>query len=700
MASSSYPSSPEFDPEPVQEPYSFKDATNDEVFEELSSRFILNLPEEEMNSQARLCFQVEQAHWYYEDFVRETNPSFQQLSFKKFLAKLIEYCPVLHQIEDSERAVADFMEYKKQVPVCGAIMLNPPMDKCVLVKGWKASSGWGFPKGKINETEPPHLCAIREVLEETGYNLAGQLDQDTPCLKIILHEQLIRLYVVAGIPEDYPFQTKTRKEISKIDWFKLTDLPTWKRNKQGGSKFYMVTPFIGPLKKTINTLRGNGSQRNMKPQKTSKAQPQASRSEPPANATSQDSTLQASSDNCHGNQVHPPHPQETVEDKTQLNGQLAQLLSGLKLSALSADKGKETEVDAIKANPVADSFAAHLDNSATLPTVSQRSPQPSERPALSPPPTTSAKSQSSPPLLVPTNPTEVQYSQSSTYSTTSSGNIAPASQSARVGVKSPLPPTASPTLSSSRRTSSTADISPYLSRATEVPTSAKILKQISLLETVADESARLAPIIAARAAMASRGAIPSGYPLPTSSVPLPSVPPQLPFANSRDMGHGVLYSSAHPGLPASAAGFHPRIPAENPAFGNTDPFQVRSRTSQAVHRTSMHNPTGSVSLNQNHLLSVINSARAGPVSPVAAQFYPQPLPPHAYPAGPMYHPPALPRAPPLGHTMHGYAPLQPLTIPPYPIADLIMPPNMSTAPNPPNPSSTSLLSVLNARPSQ
>lgn len=35
--------------------------------------------------------------------------------------------------------------------------------QCILVKGWKSSSGWGFPKGKINEHEAPHDCAAREV---------------------------------------------------------------------------------------------------------------------------------------------------------------------------------------------------------------------------------------------------------------------------------------------------------------------------------------------------------------------------------------------------------------------------------------------------------------------------------------------------------------------------------------------------------
>lgn len=73
------------------------------------------------------------------------------------------------------------MQYKTRVPVCGAIMLNDTWEKvsgprleltwpvltfarkCILVKGWKSSAGWGFPKGKINQDEEPHKCAAREV---------------------------------------------------------------------------------------------------------------------------------------------------------------------------------------------------------------------------------------------------------------------------------------------------------------------------------------------------------------------------------------------------------------------------------------------------------------------------------------------------------------------------------------------------------
>ncbi len=49
------------------------------------------------------------------------------------------------------------------IPVMGAIMLNPAMDKCLLVRGWGSHASWGFPRGKVNEAEPDASCAIREV---------------------------------------------------------------------------------------------------------------------------------------------------------------------------------------------------------------------------------------------------------------------------------------------------------------------------------------------------------------------------------------------------------------------------------------------------------------------------------------------------------------------------------------------------------
>ena len=162
------------------------------------------------------------------------------------------------------------MAYKSRVPVRGAILLNEAMDEVVLVKGWKKSANWSFPRGKINKDEHDLDCAVREVYEETGYDVraAGLVkeEKDMKYIEVTMREQHMRLYVFRGVSRDAHFEPKTRKEISKIEWYKLTDLPTLKKNRQhegsgtdhapiNANKFYMVAPFLNPLKKWITQQR-------------------------------------------------------------------------------------------------------------------------------------------------------------------------------------------------------------------------------------------------------------------------------------------------------------------------------------------------------------------------------------------------------------------------------------------------------------
>jgi len=61
------------------------------VLDDLCSRFLINCPEEEYESLERICFQIEQAHWFYEDFYREKNPRLPSLSLKEF-TRQSKYC--------------------------------------------------------------------------------------------------------------------------------------------------------------------------------------------------------------------------------------------------------------------------------------------------------------------------------------------------------------------------------------------------------------------------------------------------------------------------------------------------------------------------------------------------------------------------------------------------------------------------------
>ena len=138
------------------------------------------------------------------------------------------------------------------------------------MKGWKKGANWSFPRGKIDKDEMDFKCAVREVYEETGYDLkeAGLVgeEKDIKYIDVEIRGQDVRLYVFRGVPMDVHFEPRTRKEISKVSWHKLSDLPTVKKRKQqqeghgeelavNANKFYMVAPFLGSLKKWISQQR-------------------------------------------------------------------------------------------------------------------------------------------------------------------------------------------------------------------------------------------------------------------------------------------------------------------------------------------------------------------------------------------------------------------------------------------------------------
>lgn len=91
----------------------------------------------------------------------------------------------------------------------------------------------------MNEGEAAEKCAIREVLvclhhwkmssfveqvlEETGYDMSNLLVPEHVIVNT-LRDQEVTLYIVTGVPEDFPFQTRTRKEISVCTFPSAGDL--------------------------------------------------------------------------------------------------------------------------------------------------------------------------------------------------------------------------------------------------------------------------------------------------------------------------------------------------------------------------------------------------------------------------------------------------------------------------------------------
>lgn len=102
----------------------------------------------------------------------ERDPSLRRLTLPRLteliFAKLSGY-EVYANPQSVESIYADWRAYSIQIPRAGGILLNPQMDKVLLIRGTKSSASWGFPRGKIGaKDEADDECAAREIHEETG----------------------------------------------------------------------------------------------------------------------------------------------------------------------------------------------------------------------------------------------------------------------------------------------------------------------------------------------------------------------------------------------------------------------------------------------------------------------------------------------------------------------------------------------------
>jgi mRNA-decapping enzyme subunit 2 len=227
-----------------------------------------HLPTTHCRSFDRLLFSVEQAWWHYEDHERQApeHAHLASLSLKAFAGLIFANCPGLAPFRGRlEEIYAAFNAYKRTVPVRGAILLDPSMEKCLLVRGFKKDAGWGFPRGKLSKGESDAECAAREVEEETGLDILPLLDENA-FIDARLGDQDTRLFIVPGVPESTPFAPACRGEIGAFGWHVVAHLPaTWEEGKQqyvteagGRHKFFNVWPYVRPLRAWVERARGGG----------------------------------------------------------------------------------------------------------------------------------------------------------------------------------------------------------------------------------------------------------------------------------------------------------------------------------------------------------------------------------------------------------------------------------------------------------
>lgn len=94
----------------------------------MCSRFILNAPEEELQSFERILFLVEQAHWFYEDNTMEQNASLKSLTLRDFTSLSILAMIDIGLSLDFQRCGAIIIKFRRLVGLpllcffCGSLI--------------------------------------------------------------------------------------------------------------------------------------------------------------------------------------------------------------------------------------------------------------------------------------------------------------------------------------------------------------------------------------------------------------------------------------------------------------------------------------------------------------------------------------------------------------------------------------------------
>jgi len=241
------------------QPFSYAGLTLQQTMKDLAARFVLNCPPEDISTPVRLMFQIEEANWFYLDYARVQNKNLPLLRLKGFVQSMYEQVPLLKTIfRDPNEALYEFSQYKKGIPVRGGIILNEKLDKILLVRAWKAKT-WGFPRGKINKSEDDLVCAIREVLEETGFDMSPYVRREDYAEHTINGKNFL-LFFASGVPETTEFITTTREEIEEIKWISLKHI----RNASS-AKFFVVPFFAKDIARFVAKRRGRKGERKAAP---------------------------------------------------------------------------------------------------------------------------------------------------------------------------------------------------------------------------------------------------------------------------------------------------------------------------------------------------------------------------------------------------------------------------------------------------
>lgn len=207
----------------------------------------------------RVCDRIEKAHWEYLD----NFCSMDEIRHQKLVD--FAYCVFNHvsflkkEIGNLKTIFREWGEYNRRIPRYGAILVSDDEKHVLLVKSFKRGL-WCFPRGKHEGTESPEDCAVREVMEETGFDIRSKLNEKE-WVEHIDDGQRCRLYIIRNVSREVKMIPRTNHEIECCQWFDIRDLVDSVNHWRGSVYNFRSDElkFIRPYLKEIENIYKNPS---------------------------------------------------------------------------------------------------------------------------------------------------------------------------------------------------------------------------------------------------------------------------------------------------------------------------------------------------------------------------------------------------------------------------------------------------------
>jgi len=227
---------------------------------DLLTRFLFNLPPGELEDMNRVLFHMEMGHWFYLDM--KLGPP---LTFPHFVGNLMRLpnntsmsssfstgATALKALSSAKPHEIDtfvhsyIYNYKYRIPVFGTATFRFSENKwyLLLIRSHDCNK-WGFPKGKQNYGEDGKITAIRETMEETGF----QPDET------LLTKECWVLKQITIFPIQFPFEKAEavplkpgcQWEVAEVKWIEIS-------KKENHCRFtYLVKEMWPQILKFIET---------------------------------------------------------------------------------------------------------------------------------------------------------------------------------------------------------------------------------------------------------------------------------------------------------------------------------------------------------------------------------------------------------------------------------------------------------------